>query len=504
MTGHDYGDKKIKCEKGECRKIKGTVVLMKKNALDFNDLHAGILDGIHELVGKRISLQLVSAVNTDSSPTASNGGDGKTYLPSETPAPLHYYREQELLNVRGDGTGELQEWDRVYDCAYYDDLGDPDNDKARPVLGGSTEYPYPRRGRTGRPPAKTDPSSESRLPLLMSLNIYVPRDERFDHLKTSDILGYALKSISQFTDPALESVFDSTPKEFDSLAEEIFPTNEDNLFEFPTPQVIQEDRSAWRTDEEFAREMLAGMNAVIIRCLEEFPPRSKLNPELYGNQGSTITKQQREHKLSGLTLEKILINAGGVLESTVFPAKYAMELSSAIYKNWTFPEEALPEDLKNRVMAVEDPNSPHGLRLLIEDYPYAVDGLDIWFAIKNWELREEGHGDKKNEPRWPKMQNRQELIETCTIIIWIASALRAAVKFGQYLYAGFLPNRPTISRRFMPEKGTSDCDELESNPDKVFLKTITAQLQTLLGIALIEILSRHSTDEVYLGKRDTP
>ncbi|MCI62863.1 putative linoleate 9S-lipoxygenase 5-like, partial [Trifolium medium] len=35
-------------------------------------------------------------------------------------------------------------------------------------------------------------------------------------------------------------------------------------------------------------------------------------------------------------------------------------------------------------MAVEDSTSPCGLRLLIEDYPYAVDGLEIWFAIKTW------------------------------------------------------------------------------------------------------------------------
>jgi linoleate 9S-lipoxygenase len=177
-------------------------------------------------------------------------------------------------------------------------------------------------------------------------------------------------------------------------------------------------------------------------------------------------------------------------------------------------------------MAVEDSNSPHGLRLLIEDYPYAVDGLEIWSAIKTWvkdycsyyyksddivqndselqswwkELREKGHGDKKDEPWWPKMQTREELVETCTIIIWIASALHAAVNFGQYPYAGYLPNRPTISRRFMPEKGTPEYDELKSNPDKVFLKTITAQLQTLLGVSLIEILS---SDEVYLGQRDT-
>jgi len=180
-------------------------------------------------------------------------------------------------------------------------------------------------------------------------------------------------------------------------------------------------------------------------------------------------------------------------------------------------------------VAVEDPKSPHGVRLLIEDYPYAVDGLEIWSAIKEWvrdycsfyykndemiqkdselqswwkEVREEGHGDLKDAPWWPEMQTREELIDSCTIIIWVASALHAAVNFGQYPYAGYLPNRPTVSRRFMPEEGSPEYEELKSNPDKAFLKTITAQLQTLLGISLIEILSRHSSDEVYLGQRDT-
>lgn len=179
-------------------------------------------------------------------------------------------------------------------------------------------------------------------------------------------------------------------------------------------------------------------------------------------------------------------------------------------------------------MAVEDSSSPHGLRLLIKDYPYAVDGLEIWFAINTWvqdycsfyyktdetvkkdvelqswwkELIEKGHGDKKDEAWWPKMQTVKELTDTCTTIIWIASALHAAVNFGQYPYAGYLPNRPTISRKFMPEKGTEDYAELVANPDKAFLKTITAQLQTLVGISLIEILSTHSSDEVYLGQRD--
>ncbi|GLT28911.1 hypothetical protein SLA2020_038130 [Shorea laevis] len=776
------------------KKVSGTVVLMKKNVLDFNDFNASIIDRLHELVGRRVSLQLISAENADpanglkgklgkaayledwiTTITPLTAGESafkvtfdwdeeigepgaflivndhhsefylrtvtledvpghgrihfvcnswvypskhykkdriffanKTYLPHEMPEPLRRYRDEEMLVLRGDGNGELQEWDRVYDYAYYNDLGNPDKGSkyVRPVLGGSAEYPYPRRGRTGRTPTKSDPNSESRLPLLMSLNIYVPRDERFGHLKMSDFLAYALKSIAQFIRPELEALCDSTPNEFDSfkdvieiyeggiklpegpllddimknipleMLKEVLPTEGEGLFRFPMPQVIQEDKSAWRTDEEFAREMLAGLNPVVIRLLEEFPPASELDPKLYGNQNSSISKEQIENNLDGLSIDEainkkklfildhhdalmpylrrinststktyasrtvlllkndgtlrplvielslphpegdqfgaiskvytpaeqgvegsiwqlakayvaindsgyhqlishwlnthaaiepfviatnrqlsavhpiykllhphfrdtmninafarqILINAGGVLETTVFPAKYAMEMSSAIYKNWILPDQALPQDLKKRGVAVDDPKSRHGLRLLIKDYPYAVDGLEIWSAIENWvrdycsfyyksnemvqqdpelqswwkELKEEGHGDKKNEPWWPKMQTREELIETCTIIIWVASALHAAVNFGQYPYAGYLPNRPTISRRFMPEKGTPEYHELETNPEKAFLKTITAQLQTLLGISLIEILSRHSSDEVYLGQRDTP
>ncbi|CAL8166385.1 unnamed protein product [Prunus armeniaca] len=775
------------------RKIKGTVVLMKKNVLDFNDFNASVLDRVHELVGQRVSLQLISADHGDSENgfkgklgepayledwittiTPLTVGDSaykvtfdweeeigvpgailiknnhhsefflktitlegvphegrvhfvcnswvypaekytkdrvffvnKTFLPSETPLPLQKYREEELVHLRGDGKGELQEWDRVYDYAYYNDLGNPDNGSkyARPTLGGSSEYPYPRRGRTGRPPTKTDSNSESRIPLLLSLNIYVPRDERFGHLKLSDFLAYALKSIVQFIRPELEALFDKTPNEFDSLEDmlklyeggiplpegllkdigdnipaemlkEIFRTDGAQLLRFPMPQVIEEDKSAWRTDEEFAREMLAGVNPVNISLLQEFPPASKLDPKVYGDQASRITEQDIGNNLDGLTVHEalkqnklfildhhdalmpylrrinstsnkiyasrtvlflksdgtlkplvielslphpdgdqfgriskvytpaeegvegsiwqlakayvavndsgyhqlishwlnthavcepvviatnrqlsvvhpiykllhphfrdtmninafarqILINAGGILETTVFPARYAMEMSSVVYKDWVFTEQALPADLIKRGVAVKDANSPHGLRLLIEDYPYAVDGIEIWFAIKTWvedycsfyyktddiiqkdielqswwkELVEEGHGDKKDEPWWPKMQTREDLVETCTIIIWTASALHAAVNFGQYPYAGYLPNRPTISRKFMPEKGTPEYKELESSPDTVFLKTITAQLQTVLGIALIEILSRHSTDEVYLGQRDTP
>ncbi|KAK6915577.1 Lipoxygenase, C-terminal [Dillenia turbinata] len=785
------GTNKMTDKNFESKKITGSVVLMKKNVLDFNDFNASVLDWVHELVGKGVSLQLVSAVNGDPANkfraklgapayledwitkitplTAADSqfkvtfdwdkeigtpgafiirnnhhsefylktltledvpGCGpvhfdcnswvypahrykhdriffanKTYLPSDTPEPLRKYREEELENLRGDGTGKREEWDRVYDYAYYNDLGDPDKGPkhARPILGGSTKYPYPRRGRTGRAPTKTDPNCESRLSLALSLNVYVPRDERFGHLKMADFIAYSLKSIVQVLAPEIETVFSDSPFEFKTyqdvinlykggikvpaspllhqireaipleMLKELVRTDGEKVLKFPIPQVIKEDKNAWATDEEFAREMLAGINPVDICCLQELPPTSKLDPTVYGNQTSTITRELIEQDLDGLAVEEaieknklyilshhdtlmpylrrinststkiyatrtvlflkddgtlkplaielslphpdgdqygpvskvirpagngienslwqlakayvnindsgihqlmshwlnthaamepfiiatnrqlsvlhpihkllhphfrdtmninalgrqILINAGGALERTVFPAEYSLEMSSSVYKDWVFPNQALPADLINRGMAVPDPDQPYGLRLLIEDYPYAVDGLEIWSAIKTWvkeycsfyyptdnliqedtelqawwkEIREVGHGDKKDEPWWPNMQILEDLTQTCTIIIWIASALHAAINFGQYPFGGYIPNRPSMSRRFLPEPGTPDYNDLKSNFERVFFKTISSQFLGVIGISLVEILSRHTADEVYLGQR---
>ncbi|TKV91889.1 hypothetical protein SEVIR_9G126900v4 [Setaria viridis] len=774
-------------------RLKGTVVLMRKNVLDLNDFGATVIDGISEFLGKGVTCQLISSTLVDpyngnrgrvgaeanleqwltSLPSLTTGeskfgvafdweveklgvpgaiivknyhsaefflktitldevpGRGAvtfvanswvypvdkyrynrvffsndTYLPSQMPAALKPYRDDELRNLRGDDQqGPYEDHDRVYRYDVYNDLGEPDRGNPRPVLGGSDDHPYPRRCRTGRKPTTTDPNSESRLSLVEQ--IYVPRDERFGHLKMSDFLGYAIKAITQGIVPAVRTYVDTTPGEFDSfqdiinlyeggiklpkiqaledmrklfplqLVKDLLPAGGDYLLKLPIPHIIKEDKNAWRTDEEFAREVLAGVNPMMITRLTEFPPKSTLDPSKYGDQTSTITAEHIEKSLEGLTVQQALdgnrlfildhhdrfmpflidvnnlegnfiyatrtlfflrgdgrltplaielsepyidggltkakskvytpassgveawiwqlakayvavndsgwhqlishwlnthavmepfviatnrqlsvthpvhkllhphyrdtmtinalarqtlINGGGIFEMTVFPGKYALTMSSVVYKDWNFTEQGLPADLVKRGVAVPDPSSPYKVRLLIQDYPYASDGLAIWHAIERWvgeylaiyypndatlqgdaelqawwkEVREVGHGDLKDAPWWPRMQAVTELASACTTIIWIASALHAAVNFGQYPYAGYLPNRPTVSRRRMPEPGTEAYAELERDPELGFIHTITSQIQTIIGISLIEVLSKHSSDEVYLGQRDTP
>lgn len=612
----------------------------------------------------------------------------KTYLPSDTPAPLVFYRKVELLTLRGDGTGERKDWERIYDYDVYNDLGNPDKDPslARPIAGGSSDYPYPRRGRTGRPPTKTDPKSES----PSDHPYYIPRDEldvilpfgrsqvniaqehvpntqsvllntnstTVDEFQSGRSVLYKLQTIAQAV-PKIHSL--SLNKNSTVADDDEFASFEDatvTLYQetsLSVPKVIQVDQSAWKTDEEFAREILAGVNPGIIRVVRDVPPKIKqhsgfeaiqnnrmfvldyhdtimpylrrINSTLFSrtyasrtylflaNDGTLkpaaielslphpdgdqfgdvsevyypaaegtaegslwqlakayvvvndtcfhqlishwlhthavvepfviatnrqlsvvhpIYKLLHPHFRNTMNINaaarKTLINANGIIENTYSWAKYAVEMSSILYKDWVFPEQALPADLIKRGMAIKDPTSPHGLRLVIEDYPYAVDGLDIWDAIKTWveeyvslyytsnesvqqdselqswwkEVVEVGHGDKKDEKWWPKMQTREELIQSCVTLIWITSALHASVNFGQYPYGGLILNRPTLSRRFIPEKGTADYDELVNFPEQAYLKTIIKKKPfAIMNLSTLELLSTHLTDEFYLGQRES-
>ncbi|RWW51897.1 hypothetical protein BHE74_00041725, partial [Ensete ventricosum] len=175
---------------------------------------------------------------------------------------------------------------------------------------------------------------------------------------------------------------------------------------------------------------------------------------------------------------QILINGGGVIESGFTPGPVCMEISAAAYRDhWRFDQEALPADLIRRQvscrMAVEDKTQPHGLRLVIEDYPYATDGLLLWSAIQSWvetyvaayysdaeavqsdselqswysEAVNVGHADKRHAAWWPRLSSPAELSSVLTTLIWLSSAQHAALNFGQYPLGGYIPNRPPLMRR---------------------------------------------------------
>lgn len=222
-----------------------------------------------------------------------------------------------------------------------------------------------------------------------------------------------------------------------------------------------------------------------------------------------------------------LINGGGIIEDCFSPGRYAMDLSSAAYKSmWRFDMEALPADLIRRGMAVEDSSMLGGVRLVIEDYPYAVDGLLVWSAIKDWvesyvahfylepnsvssdrelqawwdEIKNKGHYDKRNEPWWPKLQTNEDLSGILTTMIWTASGQHAAINFGQYPYGGYVPNRPTLMRKLIPQEHESAYEKFLHDPQDTFLSSIPTQLQATKVMAVQDSLSTHSPDEEYLGQ----
>lgn len=257
----------------------------------------------------------------------------KSFLPSETPKGLEELRKKDLQTLRGDGRGERKAFERVYDYDVYNDLGDANRNPAhqRPVLGGSAEYPYPRRCRTGRARASKDPRTERR-----DGHVYVPRDEWFSEVKQLTFGATTLRSGLHALLPMLRPMLTEKELRFphfpaiDDLYSDGLPLppetgfaaigtvvprmvkmvedTTDHVLRFEVPGMVERDRFSWFRDEEFARQTLAGLNPVCIQLLTEFPIRSKLDPAVYGPAESAITREVLEKQMGGnLTVEEALV-----------------------------------------------------------------------------------------------------------------------------------------------------------------------------------------------------
>ncbi|KAL3676525.1 hypothetical protein R1sor_026473 [Riccia sorocarpa] len=227
---------------------------------------------------------------------------------------------------------------------------------------------------------------------------------------------------------------------------------------------------------------------------------------------------------------EVLIKANGLLEINFSPGKYTMEMTSKAYGAfWRFDHVALPADLVARGMAEPaDESHPGGVKLTVDDYPFAKDGLDLWDAIhtymgkylnivykgsdkavhedtelQTWwnEIVQVGHGDKKDEPWWPKADSIKNLTDICATIAWIAGPHHTAVNYGQWAYGGFMPNRPPHCNKLIPERGSKDEEKMLADPEKWMMQTLTNQTATCVILTLMETLSSHAVDEEYQGKR---
>lgn len=81
-----------------------------------------------------------------------------------------------------------------------------------------------------------------------------------------------------------------------------------------------------------------------------------------------------------------------------------------------------------------------------------------------------------------------------------ASGQHAAINFGQYPFGGYVPNRPTLMRKLIPQENDSDYEKFIKNPQLFFLSSLPTQLQATKVMAVQDTLSTHSPDEEYLGQ----
>ncbi|KAL2510330.1 Lipoxygenase 6 [Forsythia ovata] len=277
----------------------------------------------------------------------------QAYLPSQTPPGIKDLRREDLLSIRGNGKGERKLHERIYDYDVYNDLGNPNKseDTVRPVLGNE-EWPYPRRCRTGRPPTKKDPFTETRVEKPHP--VYVPRDETFEEIKQNTFSAGRLKAVLHNLIPLIAAKMSSSDIPFTNFSDIEKLYNEgvlskeeeqkavkmnqiltnvmnqlltvgDKLLKYDIPAIIK--RFKYEISVTFKifstfdlqgtdlrgcgimslrGQILAGVNPVNIQLLEELPILSTLDPAIYGPPESAITREILEKELHRTTVEQAI------------------------------------------------------------------------------------------------------------------------------------------------------------------------------------------------------
>lgn len=217
-----------------------------------------------------------------------------------------------------------------------------------------------------------------------------------------------------------------------------------------------------------------------------------------------------------------LINPGGILESILTPGRCIEDISMSLYsKLWRFKTEGLPADLVKRKMATvrEGANWRAGeVDLVLEDYPYAANGLQMWKSLHKWvstylsihyidpseiykdhelqiwweEIKHKGHPDllsfniTDEENMWPPLNSVEDLTYILVTMIWVASGHRAAVTFQKYNNIGYMPNMPSCMVAQMPTPPITTPSPSTVN-ETVFLQSLPSPIVTTQAMSIARL-----------------
>ncbi|KAM6941507.1 polyunsaturated fatty acid lipoxygenase ALOX15B-like isoform 1-T1 [Lycodopsis pacificus] len=177
-------------------------------------------------------------------------------------------------------------------------------------------------------------------------------------------------------------------------------------------------------------------------------------------------------------------------------------LSSVTYRSLCIPDDILDRGLED-----------------VPNFYYRDDGIKLWdiihrfvqgvlsFYYKNdsevqkdselqkWILDIFEHGFLSHAGRGipESFTTVAELVKFVTMVIFTCSGQHSAVNAGQYDYGGWMPNTPLTLQRPPPTtKGTTSVTTM--------MKTFPDVNTTVHGMAVVWLLSKQSTDSVFLGK----
>ncbi|KAL2341892.1 hypothetical protein Fmac_009832 [Flemingia macrophylla] len=398
------------------------------------------------------------------------------------------------------------------------------------------------------------------------METYVPRDEVFEGVRKEALDVGRLKGVTRNLIPfistcitkcgAFKQLSDvqkiykrrqidemkpengSTSKSYLPMVVSTIQNALEEYFKFNLPRIISSNGCCIR-DDELERQALAGINPLSIKRLETFPPVSDLNPSTCGVHKSALREEHIISHLDGMSVQQELNLRPIAIEPSLpqgKPSKQVLTPPLDATSHWLWQiakahvssnDAGVHQLVHHWGMAEPDPTQPHGLRLVVEDYPYANDGLLIWFALENlvrtyvnyyypdemmvqsdselqaWysEAVHVGHADHANASWWPRLSAPSDLTSILTTLIWVASVQHSAVNFGQYPLGGYVPMRSPHMKKLLPKEGDPEYKDLLEDPEGYLLSCLPNLFETTKFLAVVNILSQHSPDEEYLGQR---